>query len=634
MKYFDTNTGRKYAVDGLNLTMYSGQITALLGHNGAGKTTTISMLTGLIAPDGGTAFIAGHDVLENMEEIRRNLGVCPQHDILFPDLTVEEHLTMFASFKGVPSKECKQEVENMIQSVGLTEKRKIRSKFLSGGQKRKLSVGIAFIGGSKVVFLDEPTSGMDPYSRRFTWNVIRQHKEGRVIVLTTHFMDEADMLGDRIAIMGDGKLQCCGSSLFLKNLFGVGYSMVVEKNDPIKFNSTEVKNVVTSHVPSAKVLTDVGAELTFQLPLSSSEKFQGLFNFMDANQSSLGIRSYGMSVTTLEEVFIRVAEGTTTESKSIEGRHQDNHRAEQDEESGLKLIDFTKLRDEDSVGFFFKHMFALIMKRFLYFKRDVRTIIYQFVLPVIFVLVGMIIMYVTSPVTYQPSIALNSNMFNPGISVNHLPTPYADSPVFCIAPPTNCAYGLAGQSNVMTNVPGSSTFPVIPLTTNAFQSPKFRAFSLSSSNLTSNSSYLSVQSVSEYLYLNRNNYQASQFGAVSFTALNASKGGMTYIVHANYTGVHASALFAAFAVEGFLTSIDSSAALNLNIFPLPATYKQQTILNNYNLSTVIYFILIAISFVAAGLITFIMREREVRAKAQQMVSGVSVLSYWLSTWIS
>ena len=120
------------------------------------------------------------------------------------------------SFPGVPSKDQKAEVEAIIQSVGLTEKRKAYSRTLSGGQKRKLSVGIAFIGGSRIVFLDEPTSGMDPYSRRFTWNVIRSHREGRVVVLTTHFMDEADLLGDRIAIMGDGKLRCCGSSLFLK----------------------------------------------------------------------------------------------------------------------------------------------------------------------------------------------------------------------------------------------------------------------------------------------------------------------------------------------------------------------------------------------------------------------------------
>lgn len=233
-KAFDTKTGKKVAVDNLNLTMYSGQITALLGHNGAGKTTTIAMLTGLIPADSGSAIIEGYDSNYEMEEIRRNLGVCPQHDVvsrkycflsyyycvnihlklfsfvfviiaviiinnnifdccflvfqLYPDLTVEEHLKLFASFKGVKGADLNAEVNKMIQSVGLTEKRNSYSKTLSGGQKRKLSVGIAFIGGSRIVFLDEPTSGMDPYSRRFTWSVIRQHREGRVIVLTTHFM--------------------------------------------------------------------------------------------------------------------------------------------------------------------------------------------------------------------------------------------------------------------------------------------------------------------------------------------------------------------------------------------------------------------------------------------------------------
>jgi ABC-type multidrug transport system ATPase subunit len=292
------------AVDGLNLTMYSGQITALLGHNGAGKSTTISILSGLIEPSFGTAIIEGLDIRTDMNAIRRNLGVCPQHDVLFPDLTVEEHLILFASFKGAKGKAMREEVEAMIKSVGLTEKRKAYSKTLSGGQKRKLSVGIAFIGGSRVVFLDEPTSGMDPYSRRFTWNIIKQHKENRVIVLTTHFMDEADLLGDRIAIMGDGKLKCCGSSLFLKNQYGVGYNMIIEKMNPSQFDSRSIGKLITSYIPDSKLLTDAGAEISYQLPLSSSSHFQALFDYFDEASIKLGIESYGMSVTTLEEVFI------------------------------------------------------------------------------------------------------------------------------------------------------------------------------------------------------------------------------------------------------------------------------------------------------------------------------------------
>ena len=251
------------------------------------------MLTGLIPTDRGTAIISGMDIADSMPEIRKHLGVCPQHDILYPLLTVEEHLSLFAAFKGTPRSEVAAEVEDMIQSVGLTEKRKAYSRNLSGGQKRKLSVGIAFIGGSKIVFLDEPTSGMDPYSRRFTWNVIRQHREGRVVVLTTHFMDEADLLGDRIAIMGDGQLRCCGSSLFLKRAFGVGYNMTIEKNHVAQFDSSRMSDLVLSHIPSATMLTDVGTELTFQLPLDSTGHFQALFDQIDSNDKVLGVQSYG-----------------------------------------------------------------------------------------------------------------------------------------------------------------------------------------------------------------------------------------------------------------------------------------------------------------------------------------------------
>ena len=140
--------GKKVAVDNLNITMFSGQITALLGHNGAGKTTAISMLTGLISPDAGTAIIEGLDINENINEIRRDLGVCPQHDVLFPDLSVVEHLTMFAAFKGVSRGKVKDEVM-MIQAVGLTEKRHTYSKELSGGQKRNFMWALRSLAAAK-----------------------------------------------------------------------------------------------------------------------------------------------------------------------------------------------------------------------------------------------------------------------------------------------------------------------------------------------------------------------------------------------------------------------------------------------------------------------------------------------------
>lgn len=228
-KEFDTPDGIKVAVDDLDIDMYEGQVFALLGLNGAGKSTTISMLTGLIGPSKGYASIKGTDITTGMDKIRQSMGVCPQHDVLWGELTVKEHLQFFAALKGVPADEVDKEVAQKIREVGLTEKVEAPSASLSGGMKRKLSVAIALIGGSKVVFLDECTSGMDPWSRRSTWEVIQNNKDGRIIVMTTHFMDEADILGDRIGIMADGRVRCCGSSMFLKQHFGVGYNLTMVK---------------------------------------------------------------------------------------------------------------------------------------------------------------------------------------------------------------------------------------------------------------------------------------------------------------------------------------------------------------------------------------------------------------------
>ena len=219
------------AVKGLNVKMYNNQIFALLGHNGAGKTTTISMLTGLLEASSGEAEVLGYDLFEEMNSVRNFLGVCPQHDILFDLLTPEEHLEIFCDFKGVKKEGQKEEIEKMLVDVDLVVTRETIAKNLSGGNRRKLSVAIALIGGSKLVLLDEPTSGMDLSVRRRLWNMLKSYKNNRIIILTTHYMDEADILGDRIGIMTGGQLQCLGSSLFLKNRFGVGYNLAMVKKE-------------------------------------------------------------------------------------------------------------------------------------------------------------------------------------------------------------------------------------------------------------------------------------------------------------------------------------------------------------------------------------------------------------------
>ncbi|KAJ1435103.1 hypothetical protein B484DRAFT_417255, partial [Ochromonadaceae sp. CCMP2298] len=340
----------RVAVAGLDMTLYRDQVTVLLGHNGAGKTTTLNMLVGLTPPSSGDAiFPGGLRVSTDMQRIRNSLGVCPQHDVLFPELTPLQHLEIFAAFKGV--KGGTEVAYAMLQEVGLSEKAHCVAATLSGGQRRKLSLGIALIGDSKVVILDEPTSGMDPYSRRSTWSIINRNKKGRVILLTTHFLDEADLLGDRVAIMANGGLRCMGSPLYLKNKFGVGYTLTIVKTivktvkslpkdtqgqggqgqgmgmgqgqgqvqgqtqtqtqessqgeDTSGSTSRRLQAVVTQYVPLAEPLSDVGAEQSFRLPFAASPSFVSLFAALEAE---VGVLEFGISVTTLEEVFMKVGE--------------------------------------------------------------------------------------------------------------------------------------------------------------------------------------------------------------------------------------------------------------------------------------------------------------------------------------
>ena len=155
--------------------------------------------------------------------------------------------------------------------------------------------------------MDEPTSGMDPYSRRSTWNILQKNKSGRIILLTTHFMDEADILGDRIAIMAHGQLQCVGSSMFLKSTYGVGYTFtVVKANGAREGLAAEIDKAVKKFVPAAETLSMVGSEQSYRLPFAASSKFVGLFETLEKDKAKLGVGSYGISVTTLEEVFIKV----------------------------------------------------------------------------------------------------------------------------------------------------------------------------------------------------------------------------------------------------------------------------------------------------------------------------------------
>lgn len=169
--------------------------------------------------------------------------------------------------------------------------------------KRKLSIGIALCGDSKIVMCDEPTSGMDPAARRALWDVLMQEKKGRTILLTTHFMDEADVLGDRIAIMADGDLKTVGSSFFLKKKFGVGYRLVCVKAP--RCDPNQITNLLSNYIPEISIETNVGSELTYVLKEEYVRDFKTIFKEFENKSDELKIDSFGVSLTTMEEVFLK-----------------------------------------------------------------------------------------------------------------------------------------------------------------------------------------------------------------------------------------------------------------------------------------------------------------------------------------
>uniref|UniRef100_A0A7N6FCH4 ABC transporter domain-containing protein n=1 Tax=Anabas testudineus TaxID=64144 RepID=A0A7N6FCH4_ANATE len=465
--------GAKLAVNHLNLKFYEGQITSFLGHNGAGKTTTISVLTGLFPPTSGTIYIKGMDIRHDMDLIRRTLGVCPQHNVLFDILTVEEHVWFYGCLKGLSEAEVKAELDTLLDDVGLLHKRHEQTKNLSGGMQRKLSVAIAFVGGSKVVVLDEPTAGVDPYSRRGIWDLLLKYRKDRTIILSTHYMDEAELLGDRIAIISQGELCCCGSPLFLKSRLGSGYYLTVVKREGLETSTPSNTSICTSasistnklpplkdsessmsedtglgseesssylvallslaqhYMPGARLVEESGREAVINLPQTAA-KDSSLAIFLselDQRLPELGISSYGLSDSTLEEIFLRVAEETGVDAEP-ELQPQSPSRRQlsagqrvrrQNAEEAETEPQETDLLSGDGRGgipltgwwLTWQQLRALFIKRWLYARRSRRGFFAQIVLPAVFVLLALLFSLIVPPFGKYPALQLQPWVYSP-----------------------------------------------------------------------------------------------------------------------------------------------------------------------------------------------------------------------------
>ncbi|KAK9765543.1 hypothetical protein K7432_006045 [Basidiobolus ranarum] len=295
---------RRAIINDLWLTLRRNECLGYLGPNGAGKTTTIKMLIGALSPTSGNATIEGYSIVPYSPQLKQLVGVCQQFDVLFPELTGREHLRLFARLRGTINVE--EAVKTTIEEMCIQEVADQKCKGYSGGNKRRLSIGMAAIGHPKILFLDEPTTGVDVHVRQSIWKAIRELKKNTSIVLTTHSMEEADALCDRIGITVNSQLAALGTPQRLKNVYGKGYKVNVRTG-----TTNTVESVIQgifqefgSVREQVRLVRRLGCNLEFEIEGSSLGK---IFKFLHKIRVSLDIVDHAVAQTTLAQVFVEFA---------------------------------------------------------------------------------------------------------------------------------------------------------------------------------------------------------------------------------------------------------------------------------------------------------------------------------------
>ena len=286
--------GNIVSVDGIDLSVKEGELFSLLGPNGAGKTTIIKMLCCLLRPSSGTATIMGHDVQKDPIAVKKVIDISPQETAIAEHLNAWENLSLMGGIYGFGKEEVKKRSEELLELIGLTKRAKDQVRKYSGGMKRRLSLAMALVSDPQVLFLDEPTLGLDPQSRRSIWEHITELKGKKTIVLTTHYLEEADALADRIAIIDEGKIVALGTPRELKDSISDMQVMVVKA----KNLTTDAVEGLRKIYPEVKEVED-GVEIKAK-EVSSYEIIDYL------RPRGVVIESTFLKQITLDDVFLHL----------------------------------------------------------------------------------------------------------------------------------------------------------------------------------------------------------------------------------------------------------------------------------------------------------------------------------------
>ena len=415
------------------------------------------ILTGLYNATSGTAKIDGLDIHQSINEIRHKIGFAPQYNILFTGMTVREHLWFYSNLKSIEKSEdsINSSINRILDETELLEFEDERVERLSGGMQRKLSVAIAFVGDSKIVILDEPSAGVDPSGRRSIWDVLLKYKQDRTIVISTHHMDEAEILSDRVVIISEGKLIAHASPKYLKKKFGQGYYLTICKNSHALSQETEqqdaeINKFVLDRFGTAVLIENNFSEITYSISNDAQYTKSYAQNFKEIEDFSnlLGISSVKLTDTNLEEIFLKLTEeakltsnssidssgnkkvrfslsGDDGECKKSTNRVLDflNRKLEKhfvkttkintqlsstNSSDSLKAFsDYTKLRVESNLEAVSQQFYALIAKRYHRVKRNTQGLLAETVLPLSFVCLALLFSNFTPNLLHKPSLELH-----------------------------------------------------------------------------------------------------------------------------------------------------------------------------------------------------------------------------------
>lgn len=269
------------------------------------------MLTGIYEPTSGNAWVSGNSISGSIEKVQQLIGFCPQFDILWAELTVEEHLRFYSRLKNVDISISETIVEETLENIKLTPFRTFLVKELSGGMKRRLSLGISLVGNPSVVFLDEPTTGLDPENKRQIWDILSKCKAGKSMILTTHIMEEAEILANRIGILVNGELKCLGTKFNLKKKYGRGFKVIVNMAEVDEANKTKPYEsfirLMKVSFPKLEISERIKNTLVFFI---INEQFDAeiLFKAINQAKTEIDILNWSVAQVSLEDIFIKLTE--------------------------------------------------------------------------------------------------------------------------------------------------------------------------------------------------------------------------------------------------------------------------------------------------------------------------------------